>query len=512
MPKENLLAQQASTEKEMADDQPFVLALDIGTSSVRALLFDKAGTAVSHVHAQHQYTLTTSKEGEVSVDADKLVEVIAQTIDEGLSAAGPLAKQIVAVATDTFWHSLLGIDANGHPQMPLITWEDTRPHQAAAELCSQLEETTVHTRTGARLHASYWPAKLRWLATTQPQVFNNVAQWLSFGEYLHRCFLGRSICSLSMASGTGMLTTRDHTWDRELMTLLNVYPEQLPPLGDLPDSLQGLTPAYASRWPALHTIPWFPAIGDGAAANIGSGCATLSTWALTIGTSSAIRVVVSPEKIVPPTGLWLYLLDAKRGLLGGALSEGGNLLAWLEATLQLPPLQEAEPLVAPLVPDGHGLTVLPFLTGERSPGWHADARAAIVGIQAHTSPLDLLRASLEALAYQLAIVYDQLIAALEPYKIVPKLIGSGGALLGSATLQNIIADTLSTPLYPLMEHEASARGVALLALEALGIIPDVAQAATHLEEAVLPNMAHHAIYQRAVARQKELYRTLLGSG
>ncbi len=501
--------QQQAQPRSSTLPHPYILALDIGTSSVRALLFDSTGTAVPHVLAQHTYTLTTSSDGEVSVDAGMLVDLVSKTIDETLVAAGPLASQIGAVATDTFWHSLLGVDSSGRPVMPLLTWEDTRPRSAAAELRAQLDEAAIHTRTGARLHASYWPAKLRWLSTTQPELFKRSAQWLSFGEYLHRRLLGRSVCSLSMASGTGMLVTRSRSWDTDLQEFLGVRAEQLPPLGDLRDSITGLKPEFAARWPALCDIPWFPAIGDGAAANVGSGCATGENWAITIGTSSAIRVVVSPD-VVPSGGLWLYLLDARRGLLGGALSEGGNVLAWLESTLKLPPLAEAESLIAALPPDGHGLTVLPFISGERSPGWHDEARMAIVGINAHTSPPDLVRACLEALAYRLGEVYDQLNSALEKQEIAPTLIGNGGAMLNSTTLQRIIADTLNAPLYPSLEREASARGAALLALETLGIIPGVVHAPVELGAPVLPEEANHVIYENAANRQKKLYYTLLG--
>ena len=168
---------------------PFILALDVGTSSTRTLLFDATGTAVPGVHAQQAYKLTTSNDGEVSADADELVAVVAQTVDEALQAAGPMAAHIGAVATDTFWHSLVGVDASDNPLTPLITWEDTRPLHAAAELRSYLDEKAIHARTGARLHASYWPAKLRWFATTRPDVFARTTQWLSFGEYLHRKIL-----------------------------------------------------------------------------------------------------------------------------------------------------------------------------------------------------------------------------------------------------------------------------------------------------------------------------------
>jgi len=488
---------------------PFVLGLDVGTSSTRALLFDATGATVSHVQSQRTYQLTTSDEGEVSVDADALLSVVAETIDEALKQAGELAKQIAAVATDTFWHNLLGIDESGRPVMPVITWEDTRPHSVVADLRKQLDEKATHERTGARFHASYWSAKLLWLAKQWPETFKGVTKWLSFGEYMQRKFLGKSVCSLSMASGTGLLVTRERAWDAELLKFLNVRPEQMSELGDLRDSVRGLTAEYADRWPVLRDVPWFPAIGDGASACIGSGCATSDNWSLTIGTSSAMRVVIPPEQTKPPLGLWLYLVDAKRAVLGGALSEGGNMLSWLDTVLKLPELKDAEPLIADLEPDAHGLTILPFLSGERSLGWHAEARMTISGIGRHTTPAELLRAGMESLAYRLATVYEQICGALQIEH--PRVIGSGGALLGSSLLQSIIADTINAAIYPSRNHEASARGAALLALEAIGVIADVAQIAPALDAPTNPNAERGKRYQSGLERQKKLYQLLSGN-
>src|SRR2546421_5667071 len=117
---------------------PFVLALDIGTSSVRTMLFDATGATVPGIEVQETYELTTSREGEVSVDADKLVAVVTSTIDRAIQAADSRASSIAAVATDTFWHSLVGVEAAGHPLTPVITWGDTRPRHTAAELSKQL--------------------------------------------------------------------------------------------------------------------------------------------------------------------------------------------------------------------------------------------------------------------------------------------------------------------------------------------------------------------------------------
>jgi gluconokinase len=222
-----------------------------------------------------------------------------------------------------------------------------------------------------------------------------------------------------------------------------------------------------------------------------------------------MRVVLPPEQVIPPVGLWLYLIDAKRAVLGGALSEGGNMLYWLDNVLKLPSFADAESLVAALQPDGHGLTILPFIAGERSLGWHANARMTISGIQAHISPADLLRAGMEALAYQLDAVCEQVCQALQIDKKAPRMIGSGGALLGSMTLRHIVADTLGVPVYPSRDHEASARGAALLALEAMGILPDVAQVPPHLEPEVQPDAEKHAVYRKAAERQQKLYQALL---
>ncbi|HTI15531.1 MAG TPA: FGGY family carbohydrate kinase [Dictyobacter sp.] len=490
---------------------PYILALDVGTSSTRALLFDAQGRTVPKVGSQHKYELQTSAEGEVTVNADMLVDLVAQTIDETLQAAGSRRSEIKAVAFDTFWHSLLGVDKNGHAVTPVITWEDTRPYKAALELRKELDEKKFHDRTGVRFHASYWPAKLRWLKQHQADVFAQAAQWISFGEYLHRQFLGRSVCSLSMASGTGLLVGDTRSWDTDLIKVLGIQKEQLSEIGDVQDGIKGLQPEYASRWKELHDIPWYPAIGDGAAACIGSGCVNEKNWSVTMGTSSAVRVVIDPERATPSMGLWKYFVDGKRAVIGGAMSEGGNLFGWFQEQLKLSgSLQDIEPALAQIEPDSHGLTILPFIAGERSLGWHADVRMTISGVNIHTTSYDLVRAGAEALSYRIKNVYENLRDVLQVDASSHKVMTSGGALAASALLRGIIADALGVPIYPSTETEASARGVALLALEALGVIDDLEKVAPDLLEPSRPAKKNGEIYRQAATRQSELYQRLLG--
>ena len=147
---------------------PFILSLDVGTSSTRALLFDATGTGVPGIQVQDSYELTVSGEGEVSVDADKLVAVVATTIDKALKSAGSLASSIGAVAVDTFWHSLVGVDKDGHPVIPVITWEDTRPRQAAAELSKKLDkEPFTSGRAPYFMRATGLPSCAGWRRLSQ---------------------------------------------------------------------------------------------------------------------------------------------------------------------------------------------------------------------------------------------------------------------------------------------------------------------------------------------------------
>src|ERR1044072_1860169 len=179
-----------------------------------------------------------------------------------------------------------------------------------------------------------------------------------------------------MASGTGLFDQHACEWDQELAAELGVE-GKLPPVDDSPR--EGLTGARAGRRPTLAEAPWFPAWGDGATSNVGAGCVTKDRAALMIGTSGALRVLDRSDPPEPPPSLWCYSADAARPLVGGSLSDGGSVVAWLRQRTELPEREEAEREIAKMAPDSHGLTMLPLLTGERGPGWSDRAGAAIEG-------------------------------------------------------------------------------------------------------------------------------------
>jgi gluconokinase len=481
-----------------------VLTVDIGSSSVRASLHDRTGTPVEGSAVQHKHALRLSADGGAEIDPKELEDITVDAIDQTMAFADERAVGVDAVAIDTIWHSTLGVDRAGDPTTPVLTWADRRAGPAADELRRRLDEPAVHRRTGCVLHSSYLPAKLLWASQHDPDAFTATVRWLSPGEYLQQRLFGQAWVSTSMASGTGLLDQHRRTWDAEVLDALPVEVGQLSPISDEPAS--GLAGEWAARWPRLAEIPWFPAAGDGACSNVGCGCTDGGRLALMVGTSGAMRVLWAAEEAEIPPGLWCYRADGRRFLMGGALSDGGNLIAWLRATLRLPAPDEAERALAAMEPDAHGLTVLPLLAGERGPGWADLANGTIAGLSQATIPLEILRASMEAIALRFALIAGIVASALPGER---QVIATGGGMHASPVWVQMMADALGTPVTASSVAEASSRGAALLALERLGVIGGLDAVPHPMGRTFTPDPARHERYRHALARQRELYAQVI---
>jgi gluconokinase len=484
-----------------------VLAIDIGTSGVRAGLFDQRGQEIegSQISLANEFSELLSG---ADADADKLTELTIRAIDLAVTRAEVFVSQVNYVAVSCFWHSLVGVDETGAVTTPLFGWADTRAARAVSELKSVYEESEAHSRTGARFHPSYWPAKLLWLKNERPELFRITRRWLSFPDHLYLRLFGDPTTSVSMASATGLFDQRVCDWDRELFERLELSRDQLPPVAKPGVTTQGLRSEYALRWPLLEQAAWFPAVGDGAANNIGAGCVTAERVALMIGTSGAMRVLFaapSPKNLPPE--LFCYRADRDRLVVGGALSDGGGLYRWMNDTLSFYEYdsEQLEIALQAMPPDAHGLTVLPFWSGERATGWSSSAQGSIAGLTATTKPIDILRAAMEAICYRFAF----LARALDSIAPNAAIVAAGNALLSSPAWIQIISDVLGRPIELTSNSEASSRGAALLALEATGKIDSIETMTSEWSAVIEPDMTRHFVYVRAIERQQRLYEKLI---
>lgn len=483
---------------------PLLLVLDLGTSSLRAQLRRPDGRAVGPL-ARRGYAWEVDAAGRMTTPAATWLAGCTELLDEAVGAVRAAGRDVAAVAVAAFWHGLVGVDARGQPLTPIFGWGDTRARDAGARLGERVGADALHERTGGFAHALYPAAKLLWLRESASDTFRRVAAWMSPAELLELHLTGARRCSYSMASGTALFDLRRLAWDAEILGVVGVGPAQLGALVDVGDAQLRLPPAGARRWPELAAAAWLPAVGDGSCAAIGSGAGAAAAEprvSLTVGTTAAVRrVLCAADPPVPPE-LWCYRIDARTVVYGRALSTGGSAFAWLRGTLRLPGPRALEAALAAMKPDAHGLTVLPDLYTPRPPAPDAPPAGTIVGLSAATTPTQIARAWIEAVALRAADALDAVEQALGP---VAEVRADGGALHASPAWARIFADALGRPLRLAAEREVTSRGAALLAGRALGLAAlGGAESSSAADTVLAPDRRAHARYLRARTRRRRL--------
>lgn len=494
-----------------------VLAIDAGSTTAKAQLFDTAGRPLGPAVRSR---VALGPDG--TADPGAFVASVEAAVDETLRRG---TGAVDAVALSCAWHGLVGLGADGRPTTPLSAWSATGPAAVAGavELRRRLEAAGVLgaavRRTGCPVHPSFPAARLLAEGVRDGAAFAATVRWCSIGELLEsRWLAGRPGPSSSMASATGLFDQEAMVWDGEITEAIGLRPETLVPVDDT--RRRGLDPVYRSRWPALASATWWPALGDGACALVGTGCggppdrrSSVRRAALTVGTSSAVRVLAgAAERAGRPPGLFAYLLDRDRVVLGAARSNAGNLADWLGQVLRLDGDIPAQVVARP--PGSHGLRAVPALAGERSPDWPAVTAGSVSGLHPDTTAVDIAQALLEAAVCGLADAVDTLEGALIGRPSSPDggsgqaglvLVGSGRALAESAAWRHLVADAAGRPLVPSRVEEASARGAALVALDGLGWLDDAPGEPAALDgDPVAPDAARAAAFARLRARRPSI--------
>ncbi|GLE01688.1 hypothetical protein PINS_up010522 [Pythium insidiosum] len=540
-----LVAGLAAPEKYQ--DAALVLVVDVGSSSIRAscyaLVDALTGRAIARASRRDleradvdavewvmlqgsmtQLPMSSVINSAGEAELAQIENAVETAIDRTLAfvrAAG-LSRQLRGVGFSTFAMNLVGVDAKGAAVTPVYTYAGRRPSTAlhARRLRELLTERgqldDFHDRTGAVIHPAYAAAEFFRLHHEEPNTVARVHKWQSITSYLLRKWTlagDRPLpISFTEASWTGLLDVRRGVWDAPLLELVRMPLDKMPDVQDSRVPVSGLRPVFARRWPELANAPFFLGIGDGAAANVGSKCVDSSRIAVTIGTSAALRVVLSDAALARrrvPKGLWCYRIGDSRVLLGGALNDGGSVFQFFSQTLQLRP-EDADVELRKLRPAQHGLCVLPFLSGERAPGWRDDATCAITGINKWTKPVHVLQAAMESVATRLALVF----ALLAEYADSDaSIMASGTALTSSRAWRQMLADSFGRELVlETRATEATSRGVAVFlgsylglhTLEATATLPKDKDAFDRSQ----PNVTAHALYLEARQQQETLYRKL----
>jgi gluconokinase len=482
-----------------------VLGVDIGTTSAKAVAFDVDGRDLGR--GETPYPLLEPEPGQAVQDPGAVVDATLAAIRTAAAAARDHSARTVALSFSGAMHSLVGLDADGNALTPLITWADMRATEQAERL--RREHPELHDRTGTPLHPMAPLTKLVWFAENEPATFAAVRRWAGIKELVIARITGAWAVDHSIASGTGLLNLQELDWDSGALAIAGVDAQRLSPLVPTTERLV-LGAAPAAELGLEADLPVIVGAGDGPLANLGLGAVRPGVAACSIGTSGALRLMVERPAVDPRRSVFCYALTPGRWVIGGAINNGGVVLRWAGEALapDLGGHSEAQLLaLAERVPAGsEGLIMLPYLLSERAPHWSSDPRGAYVGLTRHHGRGHLVRAALEGVCQQLALV---LASMREAGNEVRELRATGG-FARSALWRQMLADTLGMPIGFPAGHEGSAFGAALLGMQALGLVEGIDRAAelVGIEEVVEPEAGAAAVYADLRPTFASLYEAL----
>lgn len=457
--------------------EPLILAVDIGTSSIRAALYSRSGGVRAYQQALQGVLRPEPFMEEQNPDEvrARVYSVIAACLEE----AGGMRGDVRGMAFSSQMYSVFPVDAAGTPLANSILWSDGRAEDTAAALCGRLDAAGLYRETGCPLNSLYPFAKVAWLRDKRGDACRRAAKYVSIKDYVVFPLAGEWVADYSMASATGMFDLAGERWSDKALDALGLERDFLPALVAGWEALPFRNSGLLREWGLPENVALFLGGGDGPLANIGSGANGPGGVNIDLGTSGAVRAAVDRPMFEKNGRLWCYAMQPGRWAYGGIVTNVGNAMQWLGSALgQSAGAADAGDAAARIgalaegVPAGSGGVVcLPYLRKARAPHWDERLRGGFLGLSACHDLRHLARAALEAIAFDLAAILD--LAAAGTAAPERPVVLTGGISKNRAVpqlLANVLDRTVVTP-----DHcEGSMAGAAIVGLRGAGLISDFA--------------------------------------
>jgi gluconokinase len=452
-----------------------VLAVDIGTSSVRAMVYDAAGA----IHARARICYSTIRPAPYfeEQDPDLVRAEVYRAIALCLSRPGAEPGRIAAMGFSSQLYGVIALDEDDRPLTRNILWSDGRAEAQAEAAKREFGDRWLYPETGCPLNSIFPFAKIAWLRQEAPHLHRAARRFVSIKEYVTQPLIGEWAVDYSMASATGMLDIRKHGWSRRALDHLDLDAGRLPlPVsGTKRFALKENSPLAACGMPAGVAV--FLGGGDGPLANLGSGASTLGSVNIDLGTSGAVRCIADAPRLDETASLWCFCLTDEIWTFGGIVTNVGNAYEWLGTkVIGAGRLTEDEAYAlmnrgaGETPPGADGLFFLPYLRKARSPYWDGRLKGTLYGLTANHDAGHIARALLEAVTFDLRAIMD-IVRRESP--TVPQVVLTGG-LSRSPIIPRLLADVLNCELSIPEDGEGSIAGAAILALHGLGAIETLA--------------------------------------
>jgi gluconokinase len=454
----------------MAATLDLVLAVDVGTSSVRAMVFDAAGA----VAARGQCSYSTIRPAPYceEQDPETIRSETYRAMIGCLAQPGAAPERIGAICFSSQLYGVIALDATDRPMTRNIMWSDGRAEPQAEAMKAAGVQERLYPVTGCPMNSIYPIAKLAWLRQTAPEVFRQARRFVSIKEYVVAPLINDWVIDHSMASATGLFDVHRRRWHPEALAAVGVAEDRVSRTvsGTEGFRLAAGSPLAGRGLPDRVQI--FLGGGDGPLANLGSGAANPGAVNVDLGTSGAVRCTVTRPTVDSAGSLWCYCLTEKLWTLGGIVTNVGNAYQWLGENVvgiggsACDAYALMNRLAADIEPDAGGLYFLPYLRKVRSPYWDGRLKGAVYGLTADHNVGHMARAMLESIAFDLRTI----LALMRHESPVADRVVLTGGLARSPILPQLLADVLGEEVFAPDNAEGSIAGAAILGLAGLGAI------------------------------------------
>ncbi|GIO85472.1 gluconate kinase [Paenibacillus faecis] len=453
----------------------YMIGVDIGTTSTKAVLFEENGTIVAS--ANEEYPLYTDAADVAEQEPEEIFTAVLNAIRHVMKQSKAAPERILLVSFSAAMHSVIPVDSAGKPLMRCLTWADNRSVEWSKKLKNELGGHEIYLRTGTPIHPMSPLTKLLWLRHDKADIFEQTRKFISIKEYVFAKLFGEYVVDHSIASSTGLLNLERLDWDEEALRVAGITPEQLSTLVPTTHVMNRLSETYAEKMGLHPSTPFVIGASDGVLSNLGVNAIDPGVVAVTIGTSGAIRTVVDRPKTDPKGRIFCYALTEKHWVIGGAVNNGGVIFRWVRDEFAASEVETAKRLgISPydvltkigerVNPGADGLLFHPYLAGERAPLWNPDARGSFFGLTLHHQKEHMIRAVLEGVIYNLYTV----LLAMEEQIGQPQKIQATGGFARSPLWRQMLADIFDQKVVIPESIESSCLGAVVLGLYALGKI------------------------------------------
>jgi gluconokinase len=496
------------------------VGVDLGTGSAKAVVVDGEGRFLASGSAE--YTGWDVQQRWHEQDPEAILAAMVAAVRQALKQVDEDRGHYLGLSLCGAQHNVLALDDHDRPLTGVITWTDSRAALQAQVARSQDGGLGLYRQTGCPPHAMYPLYKIAWLREEHPETFKKARRFASAKEYTFRCLSGDWLVDYCIAGSSGLLNTHTLDYNPDSLAFAGIQAGQLSALGDPRTSFPGIDADLATQMGLPAGIPLV--LGSSDAANSAIGAGAVLPWQATcmVGTSGALRII-APQPLLDRLGRsFCYVIDHDHWLVGGALNNGGVALAWLRDTLngvfgdedrrQLS-FDDLVNLAGAAPPGAAGLVCLPFFTGERSPNWNSNVRAAFVGLSLEHRAGHLARALLEGVAYRLRSIYDVLAEVSATAGIEMREIRAVGGFTHSPLWMAIVASSLERLLSIPSTGESSSLAAAWWAMLGTGRLARLEEAAdwTVIDSYQAPEPVMAAVYRQLYPLYLEIYKNMLGS-